>query len=117
MVVVDAVKHEAMRAIQLGQPGVIKPMGLLLSPDATQLYVSTGRGRQVFFIDTANNQVAASVEVGPRPWGIALSPDGKTLFSANGPSKDVSVVDVASRAITKKITVSGSPWGVITLER
>ena len=28
VVVVDAVKHEAVRAIQLGQPGVIKPMGL-----------------------------------------------------------------------------------------
>ena len=61
-------------------------MGLAVSPDARKLYVSTGRARKVFVIDTATNAVTASFEVGQRPWGIALSPDGKTLYTANGPS-------------------------------
>jgi YVTN family beta-propeller protein len=92
-------------------------MAVLLSPDAAHLYVSTGRGHQVFTIDTATNKVAGSVEVGPRPWGIALSPDGKTLYSANGPSNDISVVDVATNAVVRKVKCGGSPWGVIALDR
>jgi len=90
---------------------------VILSPDAAKLYVSTGRGHQVFTIDTATNKVDGSVEVGPRPWGIALSPDGKTLYSANGPSNDISVVDVATNTVTKKIKAGTSPWGVLALDR
>lgn len=116
VVVIDAVKHEALQTISLGQPGVIKPMAVLLSSDAKKLYVSTGRGHKAFVIDTATNQVTASFEVGERPWGIALSPDGRTLFTANGPSNDVSVVDLATQTVTKKIKVSDGPWGVIAVE-
>ena len=72
-------------------------MSVILSADATKAYVSTGRGKRVFVIDTATNMVTASFEVGDRPWGIALSPDGKMLYTANGPSNDVSVVDLASQ--------------------
>jgi YVTN family beta-propeller protein len=117
VVLMDVTQHEVMHPIPIGQPGVIKPMAALMSADGSTLYVSTGRGKQVFIIDTATNKVTASVEVGARPWGIALSPDGKTLYSANGPSNDVSVVDLANRSVTKKIQVTGSPWGVLTLER
>jgi YVTN family beta-propeller protein len=102
--------------IPLGKPGMIKPMAVLLSPDATRLYVSTGRGHQVFIIDTKTNKPIASVEVGARPWGIALSPDAKTLYSANGPSNDISVVDLATNSVTHRIKVGSSPWGVIALD-
>jgi len=112
---VDAVRHEAIQAIPLGERGVIKPMSVLLSADASKLYVSTGRGHKVFVIDTATNRVTSSFEVGERPWGIALSPDGSTLYTANGPSNDVSVVDLAHQSVVKKIKVSGGPWGVLTL--
>lgn len=117
IVLFDAVKNVKLKEIPLGTPGEIKPMGLALSPDAKQLYVSTGRGRKVFIVDTATNQPTASFEVGQRPWGIAVSPDGKTLFTANGPSNDVSVVDLASQMVTKKIKVTGSPWGVLIIGR
>jgi YVTN family beta-propeller protein len=115
--VVDTAKHQAIQTITLGQQGVIKPMGLLLSPDGTTLYVSTGRGHKLFEIDTATNKITNSFEIGERPWGIALSPDAKTLFSANGPSNDVSVIDLASSAVTKKVKVGGGPWGVAVLQR
>jgi YVTN family beta-propeller protein len=117
VVLVDARKYRMIKAIPLGKPGLIKPMAVLLSPDTTKLYVSTGRGRQVFTIDTATDKVIGSVEVGKRPWGIALSPDAKTLYSANGPSNDVSVVDLATDTVTKKIKAGTSPWGVVALEQ
>jgi YVTN family beta-propeller protein len=116
VVIVDAVKRKMTGAIPLGKPGVVKPMALLLSPDASRLYVSTGRGRQIFAIDTATNTPISSVEVGARPWGLALSPDAKTLYSANGPSNDVSVVDLATNSVTHRIKAGASPWGVIALD-
>ncbi|HTR25074.1 MAG TPA: beta-propeller fold lactonase family protein [Terriglobales bacterium] len=115
--VIDARKHETIQTISLGQPGVIKPMAVLLSADAKTLYVSTGRGHRVFVIDTTTNRVTSSFEVGERPWGIALSPDGKTLYTANGPSNDVSVVDLASQKVTAKVKVGRGPWGVIVLQQ
>lgn len=113
----DAVRNTRLDEIALGKAGEVKPMGLVLSADAKQLYVSTGRGRLVFIIDTATNQPVASFEVGTRPWGIGLSPDGQRLFTANGPSNDVSVIDLAGRNVVKKIPVTGSPWGVVVIGR
>jgi YVTN family beta-propeller protein len=117
VVVIDCVKHEVVKTISLGERGVIKPMAVLLSHDASKLYVSTGRGHKVFVIDTATNRVTGSFEVGERPWGIALSPDGKTLYSANGPSNDISVVDLASQKVIRKIKVGRGPWGVVVVEQ
>jgi YVTN family beta-propeller protein len=88
-----------------------------LSPDATKAYVSTGRGRKVFVIDTVTDKVLSSFEVGQRPWGIGVSPDGQLLYTANGPSNDVSVVDLAAQTVIKKIKVADRPWGVLVLAR
>jgi YVTN family beta-propeller protein len=112
----DTVKNVLIKPIMLGKSGEIKPMGEVLSNDSTKLYVSTGRGKMVFVIDTATNQPTASFEVGQRPWGIALSADGKTLYSANGPSNDVSVVDLSTNTVMKKVPVNAGPWGVVVLD-
>jgi len=92
-------------------------MDVIVSPDGSRLYVSTGRGKQVVTVDTATNKVLNSVEVGQRPSGIALSLDGKTLYSANGPSNDVSFVDLATNTVTNKVKAGTGPWGVLVLER
>lgn len=113
---IDTIKLQPIQTIELGPAGEIKPMSVILSSDATKAYVSAGRGKRVFIIDTATNMVTASFEVGERPWGLALSPDGKTLYTANGPSNDVSVVDLATQTVIKKIKAGNSPWGVLVLE-
>ena len=64
-------------------------------------------------IDTATNQVTATIEVGKRPWNMALTPDGKQLYVANGRSNSVSVIDTESRSKTQDITVGELPWGVV----
>jgi YVTN family beta-propeller protein len=115
--VIDCAKHEVIQTITLGEPGVIKPMAVLLSADAAKLYVSTGRGHKVFVIDTATNTVSGSFEVGERPWGIALALDGKTLYTANGPSNDISVVDLATQKVVQKVKVGRGPWGVVVLKQ
>lgn len=110
--IIDMTKNELTGTIQLGAPGEIKPMGLALSEDGKKLYVTTGKGKKLFVVDTGTNQVAQSVEVGTRPWGIALSPDGKEIFTANGQGQDVSMVDAATLTVAKKIKSNGGPWGI-----
>lgn len=117
VVIVDPKKEKMTGTISLGKPGTIKPMAVLLSADSKHLYVSTGRGHEVFTVDTETNKPVSSVTVGARPWGIALSDDGKTLYSANGPSNDVSVVDLATNTVTHRIKAGTSPWGVIVWNR
>jgi YVTN family beta-propeller protein len=112
---IDAVRFQPIQTVELGPQGEIKPMSVILSADASKAYVSAGRGKRVFIIDTATNMVTGSIEVGERPWGIALSPDGKLLYSANGPSNDVSVVDLGSQKVVRKIKAGTGPWGVIAL--
>jgi len=112
--VVDAQKHVVLHTIPVPGEGV-KLMGIVVSPDAKRLYVTSGRFRRVFAIDTATDQIVGSVEVGERPWGIAITPDGKTLYTANGPSNDVSIVDVATLSVVGRIKVGDRPWGVAIL--
>jgi len=114
--VIDAKKHILLETIRFPGEGV-KPMGVVVSPDGKRLYVTTGRFRRLFAIDTVSNEIVGSLEVGERPWGVAITPDGKTIYTANGPSNDVTVVDVANYSIIAKIKVSDRPWGVAVLQR
>jgi YVTN family beta-propeller protein len=116
--VLDARQHSVTGTIpmprQVGAQIPPRPMGLALSPDGRELFVSLGRAKSIAVIGTSTRTVTRTIDdVGIRPWGIALTSDGRTLYSANGPSGDVSVVDVAIGKTTSRIAVGGSPWGVI----
>ena len=115
VVVVDVPQKKMVKTIPLGTPGQVKPMFVLMAPEASKLYVSTGRGGTLATIDIRSGTVAGQVAVGKRPWGIALSPDGTTLYTANGPSNDVSAVDLASNTVRAKAPAGGSPWGLVVL--
>ena len=76
------------------------------------MYVDDGRGTLLLAIDTAKDEVVASVKAGTRPWGVAMSPDGKRLYTANGPSNDVSVIDAETMTVVATVPAGRSPWGV-----
>jgi YVTN family beta-propeller protein len=110
--VVDARAHKVVKTIKLPND-TLRPMGVVVTPDAGRVLVSTGRGRHVVIIDPKTDEVRSSIEVGERPWGIAVSSDGKTLYTANGPSNDVSIVDIESGTILARVAAGDSPWGVV----
>jgi YVTN family beta-propeller protein len=105
--------YHVIKTISLGDPKVVRPMGIA-SSDGRRLYVTTGRFGALLEVDPDTGTILRSVEkVGARPWGVALSPDGGTAYTANGPSGDVAVVDLKSGEIEHRIAVGGSPWGVV----
>jgi PQQ-dependent catabolism-associated beta-propeller protein len=90
-----------------------RPMSVILDSKRNRIYMSTGRGRTVAFIDLDGYKLIKEVEVGTRPWGLALSEDGRFLYSANGPSNDLSIIDVEQMSVVKRVPVGETPWGVI----
>jgi YVTN family beta-propeller protein len=64
-------------------------------------------------IDTARNEVSATIAVGKRPWNMAITPDGGKLYVANGRSGSVSVIDTASARKVADVAVGELPWGVV----
>jgi YVTN family beta-propeller protein len=108
--VLDVPTRKVTKVIQMPQDS--KPMGVVVSPDAKQVYVANGRGGTISVIDATTNSVTATLPVGQRPWGIALTSDGSRLYTANGPSNDVSVLDTGTLKVIKKIPVGKIPWGV-----
>ena len=91
-------------------------MGVVVSPDGSIVYVSTGRGGTVVAMDAERGGSRGTATVGERPWGIALSPDGSLLYSANGPSNDVSVVDTATMEVVATVPAGDRPWGIAVVE-
>jgi YVTN family beta-propeller protein len=87
-----------------------------MHPDGKRLYLSNGGDHNVMVIDTATDQVTATIPVGQRPWNMAITRDGAKLYVANGRSNSVSVIDTAKNAVIKTIPVGQMPWGVHILD-
>ena len=115
LTIIDTQNHTRIGEVDL--PGaLVRPMGLVISPDGHTLYATGGRGKTVHVIglDEASPTVKNTItDVGMRPWGIGITHSGARLYTANGsPPGDVSVIDIATGAVSRRIAVGGSPWGV-----
>ena len=114
LTVFDTREFKPVATIALGDPGVVRPMGIA-SSDGRKLYVTTGRYGALLEVDAEAGRILRTVDkVGQRPWGVALSRDGSKAYTANGPSGDVSVIDLPSGRIEARIQVGGSPWGIVS---
>jgi YVTN family beta-propeller protein len=114
LTVFDTTDYKVVKTLDLGDPKVVRPMGIASPDGGRHLYVTTGRFGALLEIDTESGQIIRTIDkVGERPWGVALSPDGNTAYTANGPGGDVSIVDLKSGRVTARVKVGGSPWGVV----
>jgi YVTN family beta-propeller protein len=115
LTIIDAQNHTRIGEVDLPGP-LVRPMGLVISPDGRTLYATGGRGKTVHVIglDEASPSVKNTItDVGVRPWGIGITHSGARLYTANGSSGDVSVIDTATGTVARRIAVGGSPWGVV----
>jgi YVTN family beta-propeller protein len=111
LTIIDVKSSRAVATMTLAGESV-RPMGVVVAPDAKRVFVATGRAGKVLAIDTATRTVVGSVAAGQRPWGLAISPDGKFLYAANGPSNDVSVIDAEKLEPLATIPAGNRPWGI-----
>jgi YVTN family beta-propeller protein len=86
------------------------PLGLALSPDEKQLFVTCAASKsKVLVIDLAEGNVSATIAAGHTANAPVVSPDGKHLFVCNRFNDDVSVIDLAARKELRRIGVQREP--------
>ena len=66
---------------------------------AQNAYIANNDSQNVSVINTATNQVTATIPVGGSPTSVAVSPDGRKVYIANW-FYAVSVIDTANNAVT-----------------
>ncbi len=66
----------------------------------------------VSVIDTATNNIIATVDVGSSPTGIAVSPDGTKVYVTNYDDNTTSVIDTATNNVIATVNVGAGPMGV-----
>jgi YVTN family beta-propeller protein len=92
------------------------PIGIVVNPAGTLVYVANANSDNVSVIDTATNAaVGLPIAVGTFPEGIAINPAGTRVYVANNFTNTVSVIDTATNAIVGPPIPVGS--GPIALGR
>ena len=89
-------------------------MALALSTwpaEAAPFVYVTNHANNVSVIDTATNNVVATVPVGSLPAGVAVIPDGKHAYVANEGSATVSVISTATNTVVATVGVEMPPLG------
>lgn len=103
--VLDLVYLRPDRTLQVG----LNPTGLAINPVRNEVYVvNTGSATvsgSITVIDSAANQVVATIPVHKLPYFIAVEPSGHRAFVANSGSNTVSVLDLDRR---REIAVVGT---------
>jgi DNA-binding beta-propeller fold protein YncE len=106
LLVFDLADEKVADEIALPHPS----SGMVLSPDASRLYVTAGtRSGEIYTVDTRTHEANLLAKVGHTPTSPVLSPDGKTLYVCTRFYNDVAFVDVLSGRILKRTPVQREP--------
>ena len=83
--------------------------GLALSPDGTELWVTSLLDNSLYVYDVKANKVTGRVQVGDGPNWVTFSPDGKYVCVSNTGTNDVSIIDVRAQREVKRVKVGKAP--------
>ena len=112
--VIDTASNSLTATITIGNlpvgqtPGVLLA-GIAIAPDGTRAYVSNAEGNQIWAIDTASNQVVATIRTAVLGFvGVSISPDGSRLYAASvGNPSVVDVIDTKADDVVTTIALPG----------
>ncbi len=86
------------------------PLGLALSADDKQLYVTCAAPEsKVCIVNVAKRKIVETIPAGHTAMAPVLSPDGKTLYVCSRFNNSISVIDLVSRKETRRIPVQREP--------
>lgn len=83
--------------------------GLALTPDGSELWVSSLLDDCVYIYDVKAKKFVGKVPTGAGPNWLAFTPDGKYLAVSNADSDDVSIIDARNRNEVTRIKVGKVP--------
>lgn len=83
--------------------------GLSLTPDETELWVTSLLDDCMYVYSVAENKIVARVPTGEAPNWVTFSPDGKYCCVSNPGSNDCSIIDVKTRKEVARLKVGKVP--------
>jgi len=109
--VVDTSTNSIVTTIQINGISAYGPYGLAITPDGSEVYVTSLGSNKVVVISTATNTVVDSISLvgADGPVGVAITPDGKRAYVANRDNSTVSIIDIVTRTLMATIPVSIGP--------
>ena len=87
--------------------------GLALSPDGTELWVTSLLDDSLYVYDVKAGKITGRVQVGDGPNWVTFSPDGKYVCVSNTGTDDVSIIDVRARREVKRVKVGKAPKRIV----
>lgn len=81
------------------------PVGVVITPDGSRIYVTKRCVGSVAVIDRHSNSVVGGIGVGDTPVGIAITPDGNTVYVANRSTRQVRVIDTVTDTVVDTINM------------
>jgi YVTN family beta-propeller protein len=81
----------------------LRPYGIAISPNGDRVWASALNSSQVSVIDTANDAVLASFNLGVNPPALAFNPSGTRVFVTSGGDQQVYVLDSATYQVLASI--------------
>ena len=91
------------------EPIEVLTHGLALSPDWSELWVTSLLDNSLYIYDVKANKITGRVATGDGPNWVAFSPDGKYVCVSNTDSDDASIFDVKSRRELARLKVGKAP--------
>jgi YVTN family beta-propeller protein len=101
-------EHATLRKLEYETPDTLTH-GLALTPDGTELWVSSLLDDAMYIYDVKTKKVTGKVGTGMGPNWIVFTPDGKYACISNTDTDDVSVVDVKARREVTRVKVGKVP--------
>ncbi len=115
--VIDLESRKKIKEIEVA----LLPCNMVLSNDASLLYVANANSDVISVIDTKEDTVLKSIETKPiselpfgsAPNALVLDPSGKLLYVANGANNLLAVIDLDTDKITGLIPTGWYPGAVV----
>jgi|TARA_B100000959_G_scaffold41906_1_gene42094 YVTN family beta-propeller protein len=90
------------------------PADLVLSPDASRLYVALGEPEgRIAVVNTASGKIVNIIPVGHTPSALAISPEGGILYVCNRFNNRVAFIDLGSGKELASVPVAREPVAAV----
>ena len=93
--VVDGITGKLNQVVEVG----LRPRGIILSKDKTQLYVAVSDENTIKRIDIASMKIVGAIPVDKDPKTFAMSPNGDRLYVTNDDDNQLTVIDIPQNKI------------------
>lgn len=111
--VIDVASSQVVATISTGG---LSTFAVQVSLDGSRLFIGTN-GTTVFIVDTGNNQIIGSAEVGAAPNAFVVAPDNRIIYVSSFAGGTVTELDMFTGAVLRTFSVGGTPQGMAITRR